>query len=202
MRSQMKLGVTVALLALALPAAARPSLATTPFDSCFEKAGAYYGINPLLLRAIARQESSMNPRAHNRNTNGTVDIGLMQINTWHMPRLAKAGVNEQRLWDPCVNIAVGAWVLADAVSRHGMTWKAVGIYHSPTEWRQRDYAAKVQRHLIREIQAVQTALGASRPAAATAPQMAVAVTPAPATHQAGAAPDAVNVPALPVGGAP
>jgi len=176
---------------------ARPSLATTPFDSCFERAGAYYQINPLLLRAIARQESSMNPRAHNRNTNGTSDIGLMQINTTHMPKLAKAGVTEQRLWDPCVNIAVGAWVLADAISRHGMTWKSVGVYHSPTDWRQKDYAAKVQRHLVREIQAVQNAL--VRQGAVPTPVAAPPVAAPPATW--GAASAAGDTQAV-AGGAP
>lgn len=150
----MRATFAAALLGLSLMAA-DPAKAAGPteFDGCFQSAGDYYGINPLLLKAIARQESSMNPRALNRNTNGTTDIGLMQINTWHMPKLRKAGVTEQRLWEPCVNIAVGAWVLADAISRHGMTWKAVGVYHSPTDWRQRDYAGKVQRYLIREIRA-------------------------------------------------
>lgn len=141
----------------------------TEFDTCFQTAGDYYGISPLLLKAIARQESSMNPRASNQNTNGTKDIGLMQINTTHMPKLRRAGVDEQRLWEPCVNIAVGAWVLADAVSRHGMTWKAVGIYHSPTEWRQKDYAARIQRHLVREIRAYEAMAGSAAQAAPATP---------------------------------
>lgn len=134
--------------AMAAPKPGQP----TPWDACFEQAGAYYKVNPLLLKAIARQESSMNPAATNKNTNGTEDVGLMQINSIHLPKLAPAGINRERLRDPCTNIAVGAWVLAEAVSRLGMTWDAVGAYHSPTAWRRRDYAAKVQRHLIREIQ--------------------------------------------------
>lgn len=171
----------VALLALAPQVdAAGP----TEFDGCFQTAGDYYGINPLLLKAIARQESSMNPQAVNRNTNGTTDIGLMQINTTHMPKLRKAGVTEERLWQPCVNIAVGAWVLADAISRHGMTWKAVGVYHSPTDWRQRDYAAKVQRHLVRELRAYEALTPPSTARApSSAPSRAAA---APRTDSAGA----------------
>lgn len=163
MRSALVAPLLAACLALSGPAqAAGP----TEFDGCFQAAGDYYGISPLLLKAIARQESSMNPRAINQNTNATTDIGLMQINTWHMKKLRQAGVTEQRLWEPCVNIAVGAWVLADAISRHGMTWKAVGVYHSPTEWRQRDYAARVQRHLVREIRAYEAATPATAPAQA------------------------------------
>ncbi len=49
---------------------------------CFDDAGKKYGINPALLEGIARVESNLNPKAMNRNTNGTTDIGLMQINSW------------------------------------------------------------------------------------------------------------------------
>lgn len=174
----MRLALSATLLAASLVCAA-PARAAGPteFDACFQSAGDYYGISPLLLKAIARQESSMNPRASNQNTNGTRDIGLMQINTTHMPKLRKAGVTEQRLWEPCVNIAVGAWVLADAVSRHGMSWKAVGVYHSPTDWRQKDYAARVQRHLVREIRAYEAHAAARPPAPAPRPAPVAAANP-------------------------
>ncbi|WP_432422737.1 transglycosylase SLT domain-containing protein, partial [Salmonella enterica] len=40
---------------------------------CFSTAGKMYQIDPLLLEAIARHESGLNPRAMNlRNRNGTV----------------------------------------------------------------------------------------------------------------------------------
>lgn len=179
----MRATLAAALLGLSLMgAAAAKAAGPTEFDACFQSAGDYYGINPLLLKAIARQESSMNPRAVNQNTNGTTDIGLMQINTTHMPKLRKAGVTEQRLWEPCVNIAVGAWVLADAISRHGMTWKAVGVYHSPTAWRQENYAARVQRHLIREIRAYEALAGQQQP---VRPPQAVPVAAATVTDSAG-----------------
>jgi soluble lytic murein transglycosylase-like protein len=138
----------------ALQGLAHAGSGPTPYDACFNEVGAHYSINPLLLKAIARQESSMNPRALGQNTNGTVDIGLMQINSAHLPRLERAGITREHLNDPCINILVGGWVLADAVRRFGMSWKAVGVYHSPTEWRQRDYAARIQRHLRREIEAL------------------------------------------------
>lgn len=144
-----------ATLALATPAHAAPP-GQTPYDACFVQAGAYYGLHPLLLKAIAQQESSMRAGAVGHNTNGTDDLGLMQINTVHLPKLASAGITRQRLLtEPCTNIAVGAWLLADAVRRYGMSWTAVGTYHSPTDWRKRNYAGKVAKHLIREIAAAQ-----------------------------------------------
>lgn len=101
----------------------------------------------------------MNPSAVGQNTNGTQDLGLMQINTTHLTKLARAGIQRHHLMDACTNITVGAWVLADAVRRFGMTWTAVGAYHSPTAWRRQDYAVKVSKHLIREIRAAQEAAG-------------------------------------------
>jgi len=133
------------------PAAANPPpRAAAPWTICFDAAARHYRLHPALLRAIARQESGMNPRAIGKNTNGTLDLGLMQINTSWLPKLARAGISREQLMDPCTNIIVGAWVLHDAVSRHGLSWKAVGVYHSPTPWRQKDYATKVARHLLRE----------------------------------------------------
>ncbi|MGU4837032.1 lytic transglycosylase domain-containing protein, partial [Escherichia coli] len=73
---------------------------------CFSTAGKMYQIDPLLLEAIARHESGLNPRAMNlRNRNGTVDYGLMQVNSSHIPLLKQKGIirNPQDLLDPCLN---------------------------------------------------------------------------------------------------
>jgi soluble lytic murein transglycosylase-like protein len=134
---------------------ARGVIRVTPYDQCFSSVGRHFGIHPLLLKAIARQESGMNPAAFNRNKDGSYDVGLMQINSQHFragKQLHRAGVTEERLRnEPCTNIAVGGWLLADAIRRNGMSWKAVGVYHSPTPWRQKDYAAKIAKKLVAEI---------------------------------------------------
>lgn len=115
--------------------------------ACFGAASAKYNIHPALLRAIAQQESSMNPSAFRRNADGSEDIGLMGINTVHLPVLGTAGIGREKLFDPCTNIMVGAWLLATKVARHGMTWKAVGLYHSATPSRRDDYARRVWQRL-------------------------------------------------------
>jgi hypothetical protein len=107
-----------------------------------------------LLRAIARQESGLTPHAIGKNTNGTRDIGVMQINSWWLTHLEPIGIDEKALMNPCLNIHVGAWILAQEIARHGLTWTAIGAYHSPTDWRRMDYAAKVHRHLVRELRAL------------------------------------------------
>ncbi|MBI4950347.1 MAG: lytic transglycosylase domain-containing protein, partial [Deltaproteobacteria bacterium] len=48
---------------------------------CFDQAGFYYNIPPDLLRSIALVESNHNPAAVNRNMDGSMDYGLMQVNS-------------------------------------------------------------------------------------------------------------------------
>lgn len=117
--------------------------------ACWEEVGSRYGINPYLLAAIAKTESNFNPRAVRRNSNGSRDLGLMQINTLWLPTLAKYGIQEEHLFDPCVNLAVGAWILRSRQSSFGNTWEAVGAYHSQTPKFKWNYAGKVYGNLKR-----------------------------------------------------
>jgi soluble lytic murein transglycosylase-like protein len=100
---------------------------------CWEEAGREFSIAPELLYAIAEQESNLNPRAIGHNSNGSRDIGLMQVNTYHLPRLAKYGITEQSLLnDSCRALKVGAGILADFMRRYGYSWEAVGAYNAGT----------------------------------------------------------------------
>lgn len=120
---------------------------------CFREAGERYGIAPALLQAVAEVESGLDSRAMNVNTDGTVDVGLMQINSWWFPVLKQHGIQPLDLWDPCLNIGVGAWILAGNVRQFGYDWRAVGAYNAGTrkdqtaERRREDNAVRVYRHL-------------------------------------------------------
>lgn len=143
----------VALAASPAAQASAPAAREARLDACFEQAGLRYGIAPQLLRAIAWVESAMDPRALNANRDGTHDIGLMQVNSRWLLRLARFGLRPQDLWDPCTNVHVGAWILAHAIRRWGYTWEAVGAYHAgdrpEAAARRARYAERVRRRLAR-----------------------------------------------------
>lgn len=125
---------------------------------CFEHHGARFGLDPALLRAIALVESGGRPHAVNgrhQARTGSIDVGLMQINTAWLPKLARNGISGDDLRDPCTSIEIGAWILSDLVQRMGNTWEAVGAYNAACrELKGADcararttYAWKVFRHL-------------------------------------------------------
>lgn len=131
---------------------ALPSLSHASTGNCFVDAGKKYNIDPTLIYSIAQQESSLNPVAINRsNSNGTADLGIMQINTFWLPTLAKFGATEHDLYDACFNIHFGTWVLAQSFSKWGYNQSAIGAYNvgfgtSPNRVRLRKkYAAKIQK---------------------------------------------------------
>ncbi|MCW2384594.1 MULTISPECIES: lytic transglycosylase domain-containing protein [unclassified Sphingobium] len=87
------------------------------------------------------------------NTNGTHDLGPLQINSSWVPKLAKLvgrPPEQIRFWlihDPCFNVQAARWIFLAGLNATGNYWKAVGVYHSPTEWRQRRYIQRVTWHL-------------------------------------------------------
>lgn len=117
-------------------------------DACtWESAAARYSVNPQVLYAIASQESSLNPAAIHHNAGGSVDFGLTQINSIWLPHLSKFGITSTHLMDPCINLNVGAYILALSMKKHGNTWQAIGAYHSNTPWRRDRYAQLIHRRL-------------------------------------------------------
>lgn len=140
-----------------------PAQASDPPD-LFNEACARFGVPKALVLAIAKTESSLNPwvvnvagrdyRAKSREQALTIihtakarglshDIGIMQINDWW---LRKLNISPETALEPENNVTLGVWILAREIRRHGYNWKAVGAYHSPTPWRQQQYAHRVARH--------------------------------------------------------
>ena len=130
-------------------------------ENCWYTAASRYSVNPHLLYAIASKESSLNPSAIGFNKNGTQDIGLMQVNSSWLPALKEFGITREMLRDPCTNIHVGAWILAQSVQKLGYNWDAIGAYHTGLgksnrrEERRSNYSGDVYRRIER-LQRTQT----------------------------------------------
>lgn len=115
---------------------------STAMPFCFEEAGTLYGVAPALLMVIAQGESKMDPLAVRWNKNGSVDVGLMQINSCHISAIGK-DVWDKLIIDPCLNVTVGAWYLRKCIDKYGENWQAVGCYHSQNPKHGIPYANKI-----------------------------------------------------------
>ncbi|AOK42593.1 lytic transglycosylase domain-containing protein [Burkholderia vietnamiensis] len=131
-------------------ALAAAGAAHSSYADCLDDAATYQHINPKLVRAIAQYESQMRPSAVNRNANGSEDIGLMQINSAWLPKLAQYGIRREHLFNACVNAYVGAWILAANIRQFGPNWKAVGAYNATTPSKQLVYASAIYRRLMQQ----------------------------------------------------
>jgi soluble lytic murein transglycosylase-like protein len=114
---------------------------------CYAEAEQAYGVSKTLLQAIAKQESSERPNLIHRNSNGSWDIGVMQINSSWIPRLSKYGIVESDLWNPCINVMIGAWILKSNFSRMGYNLDALGAYNTNDPILRKRYALQVIRRV-------------------------------------------------------
>ncbi|HCP8707047.1 TPA: transglycosylase SLT domain-containing protein [Escherichia coli] len=139
----MKSVLLVGLLMLSSPVIAQ---------DCFELAGRDYKIDPDLLRAISWKESRYRVNAIGINPVTGYGSGLMQVDSQHFNELARYGIKPEHLTtDPCMNIYTGAYYLAIAFKKWGVSWEAVGAYNAGFKkserqnWRRLAYASDVYR---------------------------------------------------------
>lgn len=94
---------------------------TTPYAELFQAAGAKYGVDPRLLAAVAKQESSYNPNA----VSAAGAKGLMQL----MPATARSlGVSDPL--DPEQAVTGAAKLLRDLLREFGSTELALAAYNA------------------------------------------------------------------------
>ena len=136
-------GFLLAALLCSLLSVAFASKSAHAATDCFSAAAAYQSVNPLILRAIAWQESHDNVSAMHKNRNGSIDYGLMQINSIHLPALAQYGISSNKLMDPCSNVYIAALHLRRQMDKYGNSWAAVGAYHSETPALRDQYAKQI-----------------------------------------------------------
>lgn len=116
--------------------------------ACLMLASQTYSVPPAVLVGIYKAEGG-EVGQEVKNTNGSYDLGPMQINTVWLPELAnKWGVQEEtaRQWvrdDACTNVGVSAWILKGHLEETGSLSKAIAHYHSRTPHHGNRYQSKV-----------------------------------------------------------
>jgi len=90
-----------------------------------------YSIPKELILAIIKHESNFNPKAYNKNKDGTEDRGLMQVNYQHNLKLMQQyGISDpDQLFDVDTNIELGARILYENYKRFGNWVMAVKAYN-------------------------------------------------------------------------
>jgi len=120
-----------------------------PFLACMMATAELHHLPPRALVAIQSVEGGKVHMAM-PNTDGSEDLGPMQVNTRWLPRLAaRSGLDTQRvrirlMEDPCFNIdAAGAILRIELDNAGGDLLTAIGHYHSHTPTLAMAYRARV-----------------------------------------------------------
>ncbi len=109
-----------------------------PYLACMAFVARMEHLPPRVLPAIHAVEGGIPGQPH-RNTDGSEDLGIMQVNSRWLPAIARATrqpaplVRLRLLNQPCFDIAVAGAILRVYLREtHGDLLQAVGYYHSHT----------------------------------------------------------------------
>jgi soluble lytic murein transglycosylase-like protein len=147
-------GLALAVALFSLPVAASAA-SPVPVVSCIESAASAYRLPPAVVVILLSVEGGSLGHV-SQNTNQTVDIGPMQINSAWVPAVARhwrASPSDTyaALRDNfCANVEAGIWILRQAMDEaHGDFWEGVGFYHSHDPGYREDYLRKVLHQTLR-----------------------------------------------------
>lgn len=162
-------------------AADAPGAAEMRVLGCLTEAAAMHRLPPAMLVVLLTVEGGTLGHV-SRNTNGTVDIGPMQVNTVWVPRIAAhwntapASAYAALRDNLCANLEGGAWILRQAMDEaRGDFWGGVGIYHSHNP----RYSGRYLRQVLKASLLLQAQ--AQQPLAPAAPVPPPLQAPRPAT---------------------
>lgn len=148
------LGMIAGLISLAQPTAAMPVTPST-ISACILAAANVYREPPALLLILLNVEGGT-LGAVSQNTNGTVDIGPMQVNQIWIPTVAihwnasQSATYEALRDNFCANVEAGAWILRQGLDEaHGDLWGGVAYYHSHNPVYQQQYLLSVLKQALR-----------------------------------------------------
>ena len=120
-----------------------------PYLACMLATAHFYTLPPRVLPTIQAVEGGRPGLVH-PNTDGSADLGLMQINTIWLRSIAQVthqtpAITARRLIvEPCFSIAAAGAILRSYLAEtHGQLLPAIGDYHSHTPLLNETYQAQV-----------------------------------------------------------
>jgi len=122
--------------------------ATKILAACIMLASQTYEVPPAVLVGIYQAEGGRIGQEV-RNTNGSYDLGPMQINTIWLGDLSKRwGISKDAARakvrdDPCANVDVAAWILRGHLNETKNLGQALSHYHSRTPRHGKKYKKRV-----------------------------------------------------------
>ncbi|MCB8877450.1 lytic transglycosylase domain-containing protein [Acidisoma silvae] len=143
-------------------------------QSCILAAANLHSEPPALLLILLNVEGGT-LGAVSQNTNGTVDIGPMQVNQIWVPMVAAHWhASKDATYDAlrdnfCANVEAGSWILRQGLDEaHGDLWGGVAFYHSHNPVYQQRYMLSVLKQALR-LEALPQKKTSNRLSALTAP---------------------------------
>jgi hypothetical protein len=122
---------------------------------CITAAANIHRLPPAVLVILLNVEGGALGRV-SRNTNGTLDIGPIQVNTANLPDVAAhwhatiADTYKAVRDNFCANVEAGAWILRRYLDEaRGDFWDGVGYYHSHTPEHKTRHLREVLRQVLR-----------------------------------------------------
>ena len=119
-----------------------------PVD-CINHAAIVYHVPAKIILSIMKAEGGRNGMA-NKNKNGSIDYGVMQVNSTWLNKIGDYGFTAKDLqFDACKNVEVGAWIISQSLAEGETAWAGVGNYHSHTLKLNQRYSTTIKDNLER-----------------------------------------------------
>tara|TARA_B100000749_G_scaffold280352_1_gene276110 strand:- start:1991 stop:2446 length:456 start_codon:yes stop_codon:yes gene_type:complete len=133
-----------------------PSTAPTEIvEKCVRFNSEYFNVPELAIKAILDVEGGKMCTV-SKNSNGSYDLGLMQINTINLPYIQEQYPEitaEDIACKPCLNITAGTWLLSQRIREENDVWKGIGHYHSRTPKYRDRYLKRISRSIKKLVNA-------------------------------------------------
>lgn len=98
--------------------------------ACIERASSTYGVPYQDIIALMKNEGGR-PGTAVLDSNGTTDLGPLQVNTCHLPFLSRYGYHYRTLQrNGCANVMAGTWVFARCLAQTGNLLAAAACYNA------------------------------------------------------------------------